>query len=170
MLFREFLENINREINQIAEVRDGQDLRPKFRYHIFILVGVGIEMLGAALDADDWFQKGKSQQRFNMALENYQSLNKYSGKDLYEHLRCGMCHVYVPNTHISLNCATEGGNNLDKTSPNQTLIQMESFLKDFNDACSELLKNIDNESSSLSGFNLDKLRKHHLMVPSDNAA
>ena len=132
--------------------------KPKYRYYAFMLIGVGIEMLGACFDNEDWHsqKRGLSEKRFNKALVDIHPLNKYNSKKLYQNFRCGMCHVLVPREGIGLNCKIEGGANLSRIAGKEKnenlLLQVESFYKDFSEACDYMLELIDNHK-------VDKLGK-----------
>ncbi len=121
----------------------------KYRYHIFILIAVGIETLGAALDKYAWhYEKAGSKKRFNRALSHYQSLKKYTGGDLYSKLRCGMAHVYVPRYGLGINMRSEGGVH-NKINNQKLLLHIEDFFNDFIEACQELVDNIDGKKKTL---------------------
>lgn len=126
----------------------GHDEPKKYRYHLFILIAVGIEFLGAALDDEDWHKIGKSKDRFDNALNSYSSLKKYRDRNLYKIFRCGMAHVYIPNNGLGINMRVEGGNH-NGYSGNQLLLHIEDLFDDFKSACNELINNIDNNSNSL---------------------
>jgi hypothetical protein len=159
--FKDFLSTILYELESMLSIDNDKDGRPDFRYHLFILLAVGIEMLGATFDDYDWHEKNKSKERFNTALSKIDSLKKYQQKELYEHLRCGMAHVYVPNYEIGINTKSEGGKNLEMNN-GQTLIQIEEFFLDFKKASEEVIDSINGENKlGLS----DKAFKDFLRVP-----
>jgi hypothetical protein len=162
--FKDFLKTVSDDLEALLKIDNDKDGKPDFRYHMFILLSVGIEMLGATFDSYDWFTPRQSEKRFNNALEKIKSLNKYKNCDLYEHLRCGMAHVYVPNNKIGINTKSEGGKNLDKIS-DKTLIQIEQFYLDFKMACEEVINSIELENK----LNLsNKAFELFMSVPIDN--
>ena len=143
--FIDFLKTVSADLEALLKIDNDNDGKPDFRYHVFILLSVGIEMLGATFDSDDWFKSGLSKVRFNIALEKISSLNKYKDCGLYENLRCGMAHVYIPNNKILINTKSEGGKNLDKIGEG-ILIQVEQFYLDFKIACEEVSNSINTEN------------------------
>ena len=162
--FNEFLKTVSAELGLLLEIDNDKDGKPDFRYHMFILLSVGVEMLGATFDSYDWFTPGLSEKRFNVALERIESLKKYKNSGLYEHLRCGMALVYVPNSKIRINTVSERGLNLDKIDGG-TLIQIEEFYQDFKLACEEIIKSIELENK----LNLSaKAFEQFMSVPINN--
>jgi hypothetical protein len=152
--FKDFLTTILAELEAMLSIDNDDDGKPDFRYHMFILIAVGIEMLGATFDHYDWYKKGRSKPRFNTALHKLHPLKKYQNCNLYENLRCGMAHVYVPNSDIGINTKSEGGQNLDRNG-DETLIQIEAFFEDFRNACEEVIESIEGENKlSLSDKSL----------------
>jgi hypothetical protein len=153
LAFKDFVETaLIGELSSLME--EGSNDHPvnniKYRYHIFILIAVGIETLGAALDKYAWhYEKAGSKKRFNKALSNYQSLKKYTGSDLYSKLRCGMAHVYVPRYGLGINMKSEGGAH-NKINNRKLLLHIEDFFNDFIEACQELVDNIDEKKNTLS--------------------
>lgn len=87
----------------IQDVLDEMQLIVEERpYHAFALLAILIEVLGKCLTNEDW-QEGASKTTFNMALTEYDSLKKYSKVDnLYNLLRCGMNHAFLPKEGIQL--------------------------------------------------------------------
>mgnify|MGYP001255533855 CR=1 FL=1 len=152
LAFKDFVETalINELSSLMAEgLNDTPTNNIKYRYHIFILIAVGIETLGAALDKHSWhYEKAGSKKRFNKALSHYQSLKKYTGGDLYRKLRCGMAHVYVPKYGLSINMKSEGGVH-NKINNQKLLLHIEDFFNDFIEACHELVDNIDGKKNAL---------------------
>jgi len=152
LAFKDFVETAL--INELSSlITEGSKDIPanniKYRYHIFILIAVGIETLGAALDKHSWQHKDAgSRKRFNKALSCYQSLKKYTGGDLYRKLRCGMAHVYVPKYGLGINMRSEGGVH-NKINNQKLLLHIEDFFNDFIEACQELIDNIDGKKNTL---------------------
>lgn len=87
----------------IQEVLDGMQLIVEQRpYHAFALLAILIEVLGKCLTDEDW-QEGYSRSTFNNALTEFPSLQKYSKvNNLYNLLRCGMNHAFLPKEGIQL--------------------------------------------------------------------
>lgn len=153
LAFKDFVEVVF--INELSSLmtegaKDVPVNNIKYRYHIFILIAVGIETLGAALDKYSWHYKDAgSRKRFNKALSCYQSLKKYTGVDLYEKLRCGMAHVYVPKYGLGINMRSEGGV-YNKINNQKLLLHIEDLFNDFIEACQELIDNIDGKKKTLT--------------------
>jgi len=106
--------------------------------------------LGAALDKYSWhYKKTGSRKRFNKALSSYESLKKYRGSSLYENLRCGMAHVYIPQAALGINMRSEGGIH-NSIKNKKLLLHIEDFFEDFINACHELIDNIDGKKNTLS--------------------
>jgi hypothetical protein len=167
---QKFVDFLSRIVIQLESMfNEGGDERT-YRYHLFILISVGIELLGAALDDKIWHDEkaGLSRKRFNKALVNYKSLQKYNNKNLYEKLRCGMAHVYIPKKDLGINMKSESrGNQTHNTIKNKKLLlTIEYFFEDFKIACDELIDNINNNKNNL---NLgDKCFQDFMNIPDNN--
>ncbi len=147
LLFRDFVKKVLIEdLQSLFDEKDEITGMPKYRYHLFILIGIGIETLGAALDDKPWFVIGKSGNRFNNALKKLEPLKKYTGKDLYKNYRCGMCHIYLPNEGVGINSRLEGGKH-NEINGGALLLSIEDLFSDFVDACDEIIKKIDRKDS-----------------------
>ncbi len=146
-LYRDFIKTISDDLNELSQVRDERGWI-RFRYHLFILIAIGIEMLGAALDDEGWHEPKLSGKRFNSALEQIMSLQKYLDTDLFNQLRCGMAHVYLPRAGLGINTKEEGGEHLEIKS-GVRILHVEDLLEDFTSACDEVIQNIDGQTSSL---------------------
>jgi len=154
MNYKEFVEKVilgdlTSLYNIPVKARD--DLRPAFRYHLFILISIGIEALGAAFDDEEWFKDRMSSVRFNVALEKLKALNKYKDKCLYNKLRCGMAHVYLPSPGLSLNSKLETypHNKIIRHDIGLLNLQIEPFFLDFKLACNELIKKINDHDPEI---------------------
>jgi len=137
---------------------------PKYRYHAFILISIGIEFLGAAIDKYGWFSGSKSRKNYIFAITQYKSLQKYNNKKIFENLRCGMAHVYVLNGGVGINMKSEGGLH-NKINNGKLLLTIEYFFEDFILACQELIDNIDGNKKTLPISN--KVYKDFLYIPQD---
>ena len=73
-------------------------------YHAFALLTIVIEVLGKCLNSNpDWQHFEPKGVDFNKALTDYKSLNKYLALNcLYNTLRCGMAHAFLPKEGIEL--------------------------------------------------------------------
>lgn len=153
-------------IEELRSLLDEKDINnsPKYRYHVFILVSIGIELLGAAIDKYGWFSKNKSRDRFDRAITHYESLKKYKNKKIFKNLRCGMAHVYIPNHGVGINMKSEGGFH-NKVNNGRLLLTIEYFFEDFVLACQELIDNIDGNKETLPISN--KVYKNFLYTPQD---
>lgn len=124
---REFIEN---ELYGVLDllIKDGKHV-----YFAFEVIATGIEFLGACLDPYKFEDSHHSKARFINAINTFSSLNKYAKFNLYDKLRCGMCHVLLPK--LGLKLARE----CSELSQNSDTLYIGSFYYDFRNACSELL-------------------------------
>lgn len=111
-------------------------------YFAFELIAAGIEFLGACMDDKDFYQQNRGRKRFNNAIKQLSSLQKYEGFELYDNLRCGMCHVLLQKTTLNL---SSGYGKCSKD-----ILYIETFYCDFKSACEELL----NDSTNLWGVGI----------------
>ncbi len=78
--------------------KHGQWLAP------YVLIGIGIEHLGACIDSYDFFIKDLSKKRFDLAIEKlFKPINEsyfIERQKLYEDFRCGFCHTLIPKPSI----------------------------------------------------------------------
>lgn len=142
----------------IGEIRDIQQTN-NHHYLSFGLISQGIEFLGCLLDGKGFFKVNKSKERFRNAIdklfpETYRPYNFENGQyDLYDGLRCGLLHVYLPKSHIELIQKSEisnFGNHLEiKRIRNKEMLILvsEELFSDFEKACKEVLRRIDKDGS-----------------------
>jgi len=86
----------------IDELKDIVENHP---FHAFALLAIVIEVLGKSINSHtDWQHFERNGFDFNNALTKYQSLKKYSTLkvSLYDTLRCGMAHAFLPKEGIKL--------------------------------------------------------------------
>ena len=86
----------------IDELKDIVENHP---FHAFALLAIVIEVLGKSINSHtDWQHFERNGLDFNNALNKYQSLKKYStlSVSLYDTLRCGMAHAFLPKKGIKL--------------------------------------------------------------------
>lgn len=85
----------------IDELKDIVENHP---YHAFALLAIVVELLGKCLNSNpDWQHFEPKGVDFNKALTDYKSLKKYMAlNNLYNTLRCGMAHAFLPKEGIQL--------------------------------------------------------------------
>lgn len=126
-----------------------------FHYISFSLMALGIEFLGACLDENDFDKTGLSGKRFRNAIEElfppqYQHFNeKSSPYDLCNKLRNVFAHQFRPGPGLGLTHRDEsikdGTKHLQIHNDRLTLVS-EDLYEDFESACKEIIKRIDNHS------------------------
>src|SRR6187402_1088555 len=92
-------------INELGE------LSQKSHYISFAVMATGIEFLGKCLDATaaNWNQSGRSESNFKLAINSLASLMNYRSHAqlLYNCLRCGFAHSFVPKYDLTLSSKEE---------------------------------------------------------------
>lgn len=142
----------------ISEIGDIVD---RHKYLSFGVISQGIELLGACLDEHEFDCKkpGVSRDRFNLALKELFPANKYRefgfGADrkkfLYNNLRCGLLHNFLPKRGIGLTEENKTPAHLHlkigtSEDGSQTyLLVAEELYRDFVDACEKLVHWIDSK-------------------------
>lgn len=106
-------------------------------FHSFVLMSIGIEFLGKCLRDGDWDDPNQNATSdFNNAITELHSFTKYrSICGLYDKLRCGLAHLYVPKNGIKLD---RDGNDI---SASPILLGCKEMYEDFKSACNEVLEN-----------------------------
>lgn len=101
------------------------------------LMSIGVEFLGKCLNPNPWNDPNeRSGSTFNSAVNNFESLNKYSVvTDLYHNLRCGLAHRLMVQGQIILRPDKN-----DLTGPTFT-IGCKDFYTDFKQACLDAINN-----------------------------
>ncbi len=124
-----------------------------YAYISFSLISQGIELLGSLIDSYDFTEPNKSKKRFNNALKEFFP-EKYKDKNLYDNLRCGLLHIFLPQKDLVLSEQKEtilkNQKNLKKykqkeTGQEVTLIIAEDFFNDFKYACNTVIALIESE-------------------------
>lgn len=154
---KEFIKNV-----LIDEVKEIHLNHP---YISFAIMAIGIEFLGKALNSyDDWNKSGRSKQDFELAINQLDSLKVYrpllTSHKLWDSLRNGFAHSFVPKGTLSLSSKAETGH-LVNISSSQINLKCEDFYNDFKNACLEVI--------SLQTFSSNKMDRPLLAVPSNNA-
>jgi len=133
-------------------------------YLAFIVMASGIELLGKCLRANSFEEKGVSRNRFEEAIQNLQAFTPYRGlvgknnqTDLYASFRCGLAHVMVPNSRITLSSKNEMKHLQVHGNGKRVNLRCEDFYEDFKKACAELF--------NMSGDIQRKLSQPFLSVP-----
>lgn len=158
-------------INQVF-ISELETLSIKNHYISFAIIAIGIEFLGKCLDKDakDWNIPNRARKNFSHAIDSLVAFEKYrSIKDvLYEDLRCGFAHSFVPGSRLTLSSKNET-ENLIKTDE-RINIRCEDFYQDFKKACQEVIEmefaNDDKMSNALISIPGAKFND---IVESDNA-
>ena len=91
-----------------------------------LCISAGIEFLGKLLYEDSLDNGNGCGEKFNKALENFTSLNKYANKNLYNLIRCGLAHRISVKEDIKLDPNHES--QLDTTP---IIINPNKFFDDF---------------------------------------
>ena len=91
-------------------IDDMEDIVNNHPYHAFALLAIVIEVLGKCFNkSDDWYERGNSGNDFCSAINLLYGLEKYrkysEDKEynrLYDVLRNGMLHTFLPKESITL--------------------------------------------------------------------
>lgn len=147
MLYGDFVATVCYEIQVLSRTKDLEN-NMSFSYHIFILIAVGIEMLGTGMDGGAWHLSSLSKKRFNSAIKNIPSLRRYRGLNLYQYLRSGIAHNYLPQRKVILSTYLPSKRHLGR-SGKALILCLEDLLQDFISACDEVIENIDGEKRTV---------------------
>ena len=101
-------------------------------------VSAGIEFLGKLLHNDDLDDGNNSSGKFEIALSSFTSLQKYSGKELYNLVRCGLAHRVSMKEGIIL--SPSENTDLDNTPK---VLNTNQFFIDFAQAVKDAQKKTD---------------------------
>ena len=134
---KEFIEVVL--INELGEIIDHKP------YISFAIMAIGLEFLGKSLNSNqqDWNKRGNSQKDFERPIKKLKSMEKYKPflkeYDLWDSLRNGMLHAFVPKGTIGL--SSKGGRpHLIKASNTKAInLKCEDFYEDFKNACLEVI-------------------------------
>ena len=155
MIVKDFIKNV-----LIDEIKSIQQTHGH-HYLSFGLISQGIEFLGACIDNNDFHIDSKGRERFNNAIitlfpNQYHQYIKRKGEqfDLYGNLRCGLLHIVVPGSDIELIQESEissYGEHLEiKTLRNRDrlILVSQKLMTDFENACNNVISQIENNSIS----------------------
>ena len=110
-------------------IADIGKLKSEYPYFAFLLLATGIEFLGKCQNNNaDWQTTGQSESDFNTGLSLFPP--KYQGMDLYNNLRCGLAHAFIPDKGLRLS---------DVKGQDNTVLSCEEFYDDFKAACNKVL-------------------------------
>jgi Protein of unknown function (DUF2934) len=119
----------------------------RFHYISFAVIGLGIEFLGACLDAHPFDKKGQSGPRFKLAIETlFPSPYKLRRDDLCNYLRNGFAHQFRPGKPFVVTQREESiqeGTRHFGPYGSQTVLVAEDLYADFAEACREVIRRID---------------------------
>lgn len=168
MTAKEFIQNVLITELKVIQQKEGH------HYLSFGLIAQGIEFLGACLDNKDFFIDGKSRKRFDNAIKvlfppSYHIFltGKSKPYDLYENLRCGLLHVVLPKRDVELIQGAEikdYGNHLEKVvieKKERLILVSQRFFEDFESACRDVIRRIDNKMISHPKVYGNLLRTEH---------
>lgn len=113
----------------------------------FLVIGQGIETMGAFLDKKPFRAPGQSRERFGKALEElfpprYAALN---GRDfLYRNLRSSLTHLSVGSPHLvlALSETTSPGRHLS-IRDKKTILVLENLLEDYRIAWERVIERLE---------------------------
>lgn len=126
-------------------------IKKEYPYEAFLLISCGIEFLGKCLKRQqmnkqdalnfDWHKTGTSKDDFrNVFNGKFVLLKKYSTivDDLYDSLRCGLCHAYQVKPGLRISNGTE-----EILSGNDKVISIQNYYNAFQEVCDDILKGGD---------------------------
>lgn len=124
------------------------DIIPQHPYHAFVLIGIGIEFLGRALDSTKpWNHRyGRADTPpFDKAIcELFPE--RYHDKELRDPLRNGLAHFYAPKVGLGLSRLSDPGiegiisyENHPYLSGGMVILVIEYLYRAFVDACREVI-------------------------------
>ncbi len=141
------------------------DIHLKYPYLAFAPMAIGIEFLGKALNShEDWnyYASGVPRQDFELAINSLTSFQKYrpllTSNKLWDALRNGFSHSFVPKGTLSLSSGTETAH-LVNVTPTKINLRCEDLYIDFKGACEEVI------AMDLTSFASGKMGRPLLSVP-----
>lgn len=154
---KQFIQNFL--IDEIGEIHN------KHPYISYAIMAIGIEFLGKCLNgSEDWNQKGNCERDFNLAINTLKSFAPYrpllTSHKLWDSLRCGFLHSFVPKDTIRLSSKSEAEHLAEITS-SQINLKCENFYADFKAACEEVI--------AMPSFQSKKMDKPLLELPDISA-
>ena len=96
-----------------------------------LCISAGIEFLGKLL-YNDSLDSGNCNTKFNEALKNFESLNKYEDKKIYDLVRCGLAHRISVKEGVVV--STDKPSDLDNIP---IVLNVNEFWEDFSKAVDE---------------------------------
>ncbi|MEI9909098.1 MAG: hypothetical protein WDO71_05175 [Bacteroidota bacterium] len=133
-------------------------------YISFSTMATGIEFLGKCLDneAPHWNVKDRSKINFELAINQLVSFESYrqylNSHKLWDSLRNGFSHSFVPKYPLTLSSKNEMGHLLLHENNQRLNLKCEDFYIDFRNACLEVI--------AIEFINPDdKMNKQLLSVP-----
>ena len=158
MLPKQFINQVF--VNELGIIKDSNP------YISFAIMAIGIEFLGKCLDMErqDWNASGKSQFHFELAVNNLNSLKVYrqylSSHKLWDSLRNGFAHSFVPKRTLSLSSKNEAPHLYISINGLTLNLKCEEFYEDFKKACLEVINQKFDDPN-------DKMNKDLLSVPQE---
>jgi len=156
MMPKDFIKTVL--INEVGEIASTHP------YISFATMAIGIEFLGKCLNSQEkWNTTGQSKDDFELAVNRLNSLSPYRplllNNKLWDSLRNGFSHSFVPKTPITLSSKDEA-EHLVETKPGRMNLKCENFYEDFKNACQEVID---------MHFNSGKMTKPLIEVPDTNS-
>ncbi len=148
---------------RVVLIKEVGEIHEKYPYIAFATMAIGIEFLGKCLNThDDWnyYAKGVPKDDFELAINKLDSFTEYrpllKTHNLWDSLRNGFTHSFVPKKTISLSSKNEAPNfkNISETKIN---LRCEDFYIAFKKACEEIL--------IIEKFDSEKMNRPLLYVP-----
>lgn len=156
MMPKEFIEQVL--IREIGELHEDHP------YIAFAIMAIGIEFLGKCLNEfDDWNESRRSRKDFELAIDELDSFKNYrpllSSHNLWDSLRNGFAHSFVPKKTLSLSSKDEAMH-FSTIYHNKINLKCEDFYNDFRNACEEVI--------NMVAFQNNKMNKSLLEIPSSD--
>jgi len=150
-----------KEFIKTVYVNELSRMIPDFPYISFLVIGVGIELLGKCVDSGlaTWNTPSRSKCYFEKAIKEINSLSKYrqylTSHKLYVAFRCGLAHSSKPDYMVTLSSKQELAHLIERNG--RINLKIEDFYNDFKNACLEVVE----QSYPAS----DKMNQPFLSVP-----
>ncbi|MCK4825612.1 hypothetical protein KA005_58225 [bacterium] len=140
-------------------IREFKDITDRHKYLSFGVISQGIELLGSCLDKHDFDCDGKAGERVDLVLnelfpDEYKDFanRKDLKKSIYKNIRCGFLHYGLPKGTFAVGELINLKRELHlkesklKDGSERYVLIAEVFYEDFRDACTKLIKMIENGS------------------------
>lgn len=159
MMPKEFIQKVL--IDEIGEIHE------KYPYIAFASMTIGIEFLGKCLNEhDNWnyYNFGQPRLDFENSIKAFESFKNYVpllvSHNLWDSLRNGFSHSFVPKDTISLSRKADGEySHLHNINDHKINLRCEEFYIDFKNACEYVIK--------MESFNSEKMNRPLLYVPNN---